>query len=101
MYRTLILAAWLSASAAGCSLSIATGDGSSGYTYTIHGRNGDSVGCAAEFVVLHDGVTVKMDEGVLTVDGKSYGEVAPGSTIDVDGARVVVNEVELQPLAQD
>jgi hypothetical protein len=101
MCQKFMLAICLVASTAGCSMSIATGDASvGGYTYNVHGRSGDATGHAAEFAILQDGIFVEMEEGVLTVNGESYGQIAPGSTIEVDGSRVIVNEVVLRAIGR-
>lgn len=101
MCQKLILAICLAASIAGCSMSIVTGDASvGGYSYNVHGRSGDATGHAAEISILQDRLFVEMEEGVLTVNDESYGQIAPGSTIEVDGSRVIVNEVVLQAIGR-
>jgi hypothetical protein len=98
MPRNLILVVCLSMLLAGCNVSVGYSDGSSlGYSYVIHGPGGDSVGYAAEFAVVQDGISVNMDDGELTVNGRSYGQIAAGASIEVERDRVLVNGVEVQP----
>jgi hypothetical protein len=98
MHRNFVLTACLATLMAGCNISVGYSDGSSvGYSYVIHGPGGDSVGYAAEFAVVQDNISVNMDDGELTVNGRSYGQIADGASIEVEQNRVLINGVEIQP----
>lgn len=85
----------LTAALTGCSLAVGVSDGSGpGCSYSVRGPSGESLGVAESFLVEQDGMTVQLQDGVLKVDGESYGQVPAGSSIEVEPDRVLVNGVE-------
>jgi hypothetical protein len=99
MFRSMILVACLALVAAGCNVAVVSSDGSRvAYTYTVRGPDGNvASGQAEEFNVRQDGLWVEMDEGELTMNGASYGQIAEGATIVVDSDQVLVDGIELRP----
>jgi hypothetical protein len=70
----------------------------SGYTLEIRRANGTATVQGRNFMINRDNVSLELQDGKLTVNGKDMGAIAEGSTIAINEEGVVlVNGEEREP----